>query len=444
MKKEKINIIGAGLVGSVLAASLAQRGFDVRVYEKRPDLRKAGNIGGRSINLALSDRGWKALRIIGAEDLVRKEAIPMYGRMIHSESGELKFQAYGVGKQAIYSVSRGGLNAALISHAESKGARFEFENACRYFDPRKALIHLEKESIPTHDLTFGADGAFSKIRLGMMKQARFNYQQEYLEHGYKELTIPAGSNGKWQIEKNALHIWPRHSFMLIALPNADGSFTCTLFAPFEGENSFEKLKYDEELLQWFRKYFPDALPLMPELTKDFFRNPTSSLVTVRCYPWVQDKVALIGDAAHAIVPFFGQGMNAGFEDVSILDQLMDEEKEWSRVLDRYQKSRKADADAIADLAIKNFIEMRDRVADDQFLYRKKLEKKMHEAHPETYIPVYSLVTFSHVSYAEAQKIGQLQDRFFGERIPELFGKAEIDDGLIERLVEEWKNYGEVG
>ncbi len=433
--------MGAGLVGSVLAAGLARRGHKVEVYEKRPDIRKAGNMGGRSINLALSERGWKALRLIGAEDRIRAEAIPMYGRMIHDEKGKLTFQPYGVGDQAIYSVSRGGLNARLIDHAEKMGVDFHFENACLSMDLREGIIELEETQLSTETVTFGADGAFSRIRQGMMRLDRFDYSQQYLRHAYKELSIPPDEQGGWQIEKNALHIWPRHSFMLIALPNADGSFTCTLFAPFEGENSFEKLGTEEEVTRWFQRFFPDAIALMPSLLEDFFDNPTSSLHTVRCQPWNFDKVALIGDAAHAVVPFYGQGMNAGFEDVTVLDELMEAHRGgWPELLHHYAASRKPNADAIADLAIKNFIEMRDRVADARFLYRKKLERMLHEKYPEDYIPVYTLVTFTHTPYAEAQRMGRLQDRFFEDRIESLFRSATISDTLLERLVKEWRQY----
>lgn len=440
MKNTKIQVIGAGLVGAVLAADLVRRGHDVQVYEKRPDIRKAGNIGGRSINLALSERGWKALRLIGAEDQIRKEAIPMYGRMIHDETGKLTFQPYGVGKQAIYSVSRGGLNARLIDHAEKLGAKFYFENACRSMDLRKEIIDLEGTRLSTNTVTFGADGAFSRIRLGMMKLDRFDYSQKYLRHAYKELSIPPDEQGGWQLEKNALHIWPRHSFMLIALPNADGSFTCTLFAPFKGENSFDQLQSEEDVIRWFQMFFPDAIALMPSLLDDFFSNPTSSLLTVRCQPWNYNKVALIGDAAHAIVPFYGQGMNAGFEDVTVLDELMEDHRgNWPELLHNYALDRKPNADAIADLAIKNFIEMRDWVADAKFLYRKKLERMLHEKYPNDYVPVYTLVTFTHTPYAEAQRIGKLQDQFFETRIESLI-HTEFSDDLLERLLKEWKQY----
>lgn len=432
--------MGAGLVGSLLAAYLSKEGYEVNLYERRPDMRKAAISAGRSINLALSDRGWRALKMIGAEDRVREHAIPMKGRMMHEEDGSLKFQPYGREDQAIYSVSRGGLNQVLMNLAEEAGVEIHFDNGCEEVEVTENKATLQDGSNINPDLIFGADGAFSKVRLSMMKQDRFNYEQFYLEHGYKELSIPPAEDGGWRMEKNALHIWPRHSFMLIALPNADGSFTCTLFAPFEGKHGFDNIKTEADLEEYFNHYFPDAVPMMPTLKEDFFTNPTSSLVTVRCYPWVMNQTALIGDASHAIVPFYGQGMNSGFEDVTILAEMMKKHEEWDQILEYYQKSRKPSGDAIATLAINNFVEMRDRVADDQFLYRKKLEKKMHENYPDDYVPLYTLVTFSHTPYERALRMGELQDQFFEEQFQKLSLDGEVNDELAEKLVKEWKTF----
>ena len=411
-----INIFGAGLVGSLLAVFLAKRGYRVGVYERRSDMRKSEKDEGRSINLALSDRGRKALASVGAEEAVMKEAVPMYGRMIHDERGELTFQPYGKEGQAIWSVSRGGLNRTLLNAAD------RFENIDLHFDERCLGVDLSRTAARLHhivsgtdrevvsDVIFGTDGAFSAVRGSMQITDRYNYSQSYIEHGYKELSIPPGPNGSHRLEKNALHIWPRHSYMLIALPNTDGSFTCTLFFPFEGDPSFALLRSPEHVKAFFGENFPDAVPLMPDLTEEFFANPTSSLVTVRCWPWVINRTALIGDAAHAIVPFFGQGMNAGFEDCRILDTLIEHyEGDWPKILDAFQKNRKPDADAVAELALQNFIEMRDLVADERFLFRKKIEARMHELFPDKWVPLYSMVTFSDTPYSEALRLGREHD-----------------------------------
>ena len=414
---KSISIIGAGLVGSLLAIYLAKRGHKVSVYERRPDLRKNRISAGKSINLALSDRGWRGLEGIGIDEEIRKVAIPMNGRMIHNLNGHVNFQPYGKEGQSIYSVSRGGLNCKLMDLAEHwENVEFFFEERCTNVDLESNIMHFENSG--THkvtsvesDLIFGADGAFSPARLSMQMTDRFNYSQYYLEHGYKELTIPAKADGTWELEKNALHIWPRGSYMLIALPNLDGTFTCTLFFPFEGENSFASITNEKGLLEFFNRIFPDVVQLMPTLVHDYFTNPTSSLVTVKCFPWgFKDKLMLIGDAAHAIVPFFGQGMNCGFEDCSVLNELMEEHGEdWSKLLNEFQHSRKPNSDAIADLAVSNFVEMRDLVADDKFLLRKKIEAWLNEQFPDKWIPLYTMVTFSQMPYSKAMSEGKRQE-----------------------------------
>ncbi len=412
-KVNNIAIVGAGLVGSLLAVYLLKRGYKITLFERRPDMRKTTLDGGRSINLALSNRGIRALKEVGLEKLLDEKAIPMHGRVMHDTQGELTFQPYGKEGQFINSISRSGLNMDLMNEAEGLGATILFESRCQHvdFDNTKLTIRRDEHSeIMSFDLIIGADGAFSAIRNAMQITDRFTYSQEYLEHGYKELTIPPGDGGSFQIEKNALHIWPRDSFMLIALPNPDGNFTCTLFFPFEGENSFATLNTDEEVRAFFEKEFPDALKLMPTLAEDFRNNPTCSLVTVRCFPWVRNKTFVIGDAAHGVVPFYGQGMNAGFEDCRVLNDLLNAyEDDWEKVLPEYQLLRKPDADAIAQLAVENFIEMRDLVADDDFLLRKKIEAKLHELYPDQWIPQYSMVTFyDDMRYSEAQAKGRKQ------------------------------------
>lgn len=407
--KKKVAIAGAGLVGALWAAILAKRGYEVDVFEGRPDFRQAGYIGGRSINLALSERGWKALDIAGIRDRIESAAIAMPGRMIHDADGKLTFQPYGEDGQAIYSVSRGGLNIELVNIAdEYERVRFHFNQKCKGIDLATQTLQFENTVTGAkyaleESRVFGTDGAFSAVRGSMQRLPRFNYSQQYLGHAYKELNIPAREDGGHQMEKHALHIWPRSRFMLIALPNPGGSFTCTLFLPFEGKESFENLKTGAQVLAFFKKYFPDAVPLMPTLLQDFFENPTPGLATIRCNPWhYRHRVLLLGDAAHAIVPFFGQGMNAGFEDCTILDGLMDKyDEDWDAIIEEFNANRIEDANAIADLALMNFIEMRDRVADPRFLLRKKIEAYLHERFPEDFQSVYSMVSFSHVPYSAA-------------------------------------------
>ena len=412
---EKIAVVGGGLVGGLEAAYLAQNGFNVDVFERRDDIRNAELVAGKSINLALSDRGWKALRGIGLEDQIRSIAIPMRGRKIHTTDGNQKFQPYGIEDQSIWSVSRGGLNQHLLEKADSyKNCNLYFNHKCTGVDLETNTLDFEHNGEiiqKTYDRIIGTDGAFSAVRKQLQKSDRYNYSQYYLEHGYKELIIPSAPDNIHQIDPNALHIWPRGGFMLIALANLDGSFTVTLFLPFEGENSFENLKSDSEVEKFFKKEFPDALEMMPDLLADYNTNPTGSLVTVRSYPWnYQDKILLMGDAAHAIVPFYGQGMNAGFEDCSVLDELMKKHKNnWSDAMPAYTESRKRNGDAIADLAFRNFIEMRDLTANPNFLLRKKTEAWFTKKHPEKWLPLYSQVTFSHIPYSDAVANAKKQD-----------------------------------
>ncbi len=409
-----IIILGAGLCGSMLAIYLAKRGFQVSVFEKRPDLRKSELAAGRSINLALSHRGLKCFEQIGLIDKVRQLAIPMHGRTMHDLEGNLTFQPYGKQGQFINSISRSGLNALLLDAAEEAGATLYFGQACKNVDIKTAEVWLEDGRNFKADFIFGADGAFSILRSKLMRNDRFNYSQHFIEHGYKELSFPAKA-GEFSIEPNSLHIWPRGGFMMIALPNLDKSFTVTLFLPFEGANSFEHLDTPENLKAFFQQYFPDSLENLPDLQEQFQHNPTSSLVTVKCYPWHRAKAMVIGDAAHAIVPFYGQGMNAAFEDCYVLNSMMDDfDGDWEALASRFQQVRKPDADAIADLALHNFIEMRDSVADEAFLLQKKIEARLHQAYPDKWIPLYTMVTFSDLRYSEALKRGRVQDAVMKE------------------------------
>lgn len=442
-EKKNIVIVGAGLVGSLLSIYLLKRGYNVRLYERRPDMRKETISAGRSINLALSDRGIKALEEVGVMDEIRKIAIPMHGRFIHNAGGGTAFQPYGKEGQFINSVSRGELNKKLMDLAEQYGAKIFFNERCDTINWKENEIRFENAvngevSIVAADLIFGADGAYSASRLQhQLQHDRFQYSQYYIDFGYKELNIHAGKNGEFLMEKNALHIWPRGNYMLIALPNLDGSFTCTLFFPFEGDPSFASLNTKENVKSFFDKIFTDAVPLMPTLEEDFFANPVSSLITVKCHPWIRgDKFALIGDAAHAIVPFFGQGMNCGFEDCSVLNDLIDKHGEdWTNILSSYQHLRKPDGDAIADLALNNFIEMRDKVADPKFLLQKKIEAKLHQKYPQKWVPAYSQVTFSpHIRYCEAMERGNKQEKIMQEVMKMNEIELKWDSDEVEKMI----------
>lgn len=418
---KKISIAGAGLVGALEAIYLAKRGHQVSVFERRSDMRQAELSAGKSINLALSDRGWNALKAVGVDAAVRAMAIPMTKRIMHAVDGTLSEQPYGQDGQAIYSVSRGGLNALLMDLAEAQdNVQLHFDQKCVTADLQTATATFEngagEQTQVAADVLIGADGAYSAVRNQMMRQDRFQYSQEYIEHGYKELTIPANADGSHRIETNALHIWPRGNYMLIALPNMDGSFTCTLFFPFEGEKSFEGLQTAEQVQSFFEEIFPDVIPHMPTLVEDYFENPTSSLSIIRCYPWtVSDKVLLIGDAAHATVPFYGQGMNAGFEGCFVLDQLLEKYgDDWKGCFDEYSRYRKPDGDGVQDLSMHNFIVMRDKTADPQFLLQKKIELKFSKKYPEKWLPLYSMVTFSNIRYSDAWKIGHQQEQLMKE------------------------------
>lgn len=448
MQKQTI-IIGAGLVGSLLSIYLVRRGHTVALYERRPDMRREAVVAGRSINLALSDRGIKALQEVGIADEVLRIAIPMHGRFIHNLDGTTAFQPYGKQGQFINSVSRRELNCKLMDLAEAQGVTIHFNKKCSGINWAANQVSFEdalswEESTVKGDLIFGADGAYSAARLAhMLQHDKFEYHQYYIDCGYKELTIPAGEGGTFLLEKNALHIWPRKDYMLIALPNMDGSFTGTLFFPFEGKLSFEQLTTQQAVRDFFETTFPDVVPLIPNLTEQFFHNPTSSLVTVKCYPWVRDdKFCLIGDAAHAIVPFFGQGMNAGFEDCSVLNGLMDQYgNDWKAILQEFQELRKPDADAIADLAVANFTEMRAKTADPAFLLQKRIEAKLHELYPGLWIPAYSQVTFSpHIRYSEALRNSRRQEAIMQQvmqtpGIEEAWNDKSFLDRILARFVE---------
>jgi kynurenine 3-monooxygenase len=415
---EKFVLIGSGLAGGLLAAYFGRRGYEVDLYERRADPRAGNFVGGRSINLALSTRGIHALEQLGIADEVLQHAIPMRGRMIHDKSGDLHFSPYDRDpNKYINSIGRAALNTTVIEAAQRyPNVRVHFNHRCTEVDLDEAVAHLETESgqlTARGDAVIGVDGAFSAVRQSMRRRlGGFDYDESYLPHGYKELTIPPGPDGGWRMEKEALHIWPRKSFMMIALPNPDGSFTCTLFWEFEGPRSFATTKTDDDVHRFFEEEFPDAVPLMPALLEDFRENPTGSLVTIRCAPWhYKDKVALVGDAAHAVVPFYGQGMNAAFEDCVVLDECLAEfPKNRERAFAEYFSRRKANADALASLAVHNFIEMRDKTASKTFRTKKKLDHLLEGLLPGVYLPLYTMVTFTRIPYAEAAHRARRQDR----------------------------------
>ncbi len=412
-ENQHIAILGAGLAGSLLALLLRNEGFKVSVYEKRIDPRETKIPEGKSINLALSHRGIRALEHANAFTPLKDHLIPMNGRMMHDHDGKLTFLSYGTEGQFINSVSRNELNLNLINQAEKSGVSFHFGYKCERVNLEKTeFVVSNNGKYYTHntDVVFGADGAFSALRKSMLPQDRFDYQQMYIGHGYKELAMPP-RNGDFAMEPNYLHIWPRGNFMLIALPNPDKTFTCTLFLGFEGEESWENLTDDKSVLDFFHGNFPDMTSKIPDLLEQFHRNPTSSLITVRCQPWHHKRCMLIGDAAHAIVPFYGQGMNAAFEDCRLFVEMGKEMNfDWDRLLQTFSGTRKKDADAIADLALRNFIEMRDQVADSSFLERKTVDARLHEKFANDWIPMYSMVTFSDIPYHLALKKGLEQEK----------------------------------
>ena len=441
-----VTILGAGLTGPLLALYLARRGYRVDVYEGRPDFRVHGFAGGRSINLALSDRGIRGLAEARADEQVLADAIPMKGRMIHGLDGETTLQPYSRSGRHINSISRGGLNITLVNAAEEhEDVHFHFDHHCTNVDLDRNVVAFRQggeageEVEREFDLLFGADGANSALRQAMEREVDgFTAETEWLSHGYKELEIPPGPDGAFMMEKNALHIWPHHDFMMIALPNPDATFTCTLFAPMEGENGFDSIESDDDIRTYFATHFPDALPLMPTLLEDWKANPTSRLGTLYCNQWVvSDRAALIGDAAHAIVPFYGQGMNACFEDCRVLNDILQENGDdaWDETLREYFRRRKPDGDAIARLAVMNFLEMRSKVVDEKFLRKKKIDAALADLFPDRWAPLYEMVTFSHLRYSEALEQSRRQDA----RLEEI-GYDEVEQAIeagpdeVERVV----------
>ena len=439
MSDARFSVVGNGLAGPLMATYLGQAGHAVDLFEMRGDPRGGPLTGGRSINLALSERGWRALEKARAVEAVREIAMPVKARCMHGLDGGLTYQPYGLpGKgrfghdECIYSVARGPLNRILLEAAEATGrVDVHFEHRLEDFSVSQDAVSLtfEGRSPLHHNRLFGTDGAFSAVRQRMMKGDRFDFSQSYLAHGYKEIAMPPQEDGGFALDAEALHIWPRGHFMLMALPNPDRTFTCTLFAPFEGQDGFAGIPDVASARAYFDTHFPDVLDLVPDFDRDWESNPTSSLITTRCNPWhMGDRVLLMGDAAHAIVPFYGQGMNSGFEDARVLADLLDDHEghptgeAWTALMADFTRLRKANGDAIGDLALRNFIEMRDRTGDPRFLLRKRIERRLTDRHPDRWVPLYSMVTFTHLPYAEALELGRVQDGI----MEEVMARPDID------------------
>ncbi|HKB75452.1 MAG TPA: NAD(P)/FAD-dependent oxidoreductase [Myxococcales bacterium] len=434
---EPLAVIGAGPVGSLLALFLARRGHEIRVFERRPDMRRVEIGAGRSINLAVSTRGLYALHQVGLDDEVLRQAIPMRGRMVHGASGEGRFLRYGRDdSEFINAMSRGQLNQLLMTEAERTGrVRIEFQQRLVGYEQGRARLRDERtgeEREIEAPVVLGSDGSASALR----KALRLSVEESFLDFGYKELTIPPAPGGGFSLEKNALHIWPRKNFMLIALPNLDGSFTCTLFLPFEGEASFAAVEAKPSAERFFAETFPDALALIPRLGEALEEAPLGRMATVRCSPWSRGAAVLVGDAAHAIVPFFGQGMNAGFEDCTVLMDILDREPDWARAFAELSATRKPDADAIADLAVENFVEMRDKVADPEFVLWKEVEAELSRRFPGEYLSRYQLVTFTRIPYRIAQEAGRLQTSLLGELTRTARSPSEVDYSLAHSLIQD--------
>lgn len=444
---KNITIAGGGLVGSLMAYMLAKKGYNVNVYEQRPDMRKKRIDGGRSINLVISHRGWSALEKAGVADEIRKIIVPAYGRMTHDLDGTQHYYPYSIHGKSISSVSRGGLNMKMMDLAEPlPNVHYHFNQKCIKVDLKTATAWFKDYNSGEiaevkADLLIGADGAYSAVRNQMMQNMPMNYTQEYIDHGYKEIHIPPAADGSPQLDLKALHIWPRKQFMLMGLANLDNGFTGTLFFPMEGEESFETVQTGDQALEFFKKYFPDAIPLIPNLKEQYEENATSPLMVVRCKPWTyKGKVMLVGDAAHATVPFYGEGMNAGFEDVNVFVNLLEEmgDGDMLALLDGYTKAREANGNALVDLSLRNFIEMRDLVADPQFILRKKIEAKIYKKHPEQWMPLYSQVKFTNIPYVDAWNEGLRQDEIMNSilalpNIEAVWDSPEIEKSILSKI-----------
>jgi len=436
-------LIGAGLAGPLLATYLAKRGYSVEIFERRPDMRKESISAGRSINLALSIRGNHALKEVGLYDKIKSNTIPMKGRMIHDLNGDIHLQPYGQKEnEVIFSVSRAHLNMELMTLAEETGnvtIRFNHQLLSADLEQNKLLFQLS-DSLEKIEWSFnrviGCDGSASILRKSIVEKADIQYVKKPLGHGYKELIIPPMKSGKFQIEPNALHIWPRGNHMLIALPNNDCSFTCTLFFPMIGKTSFETVKTEKDIFDLFQSQFPDAIKLIPNLVEDFQKNPTGDLASVYCKPWhLGDKALLIGDAAHAVAPFFGQGMNASFQDCSTLAKLMDQnENDWNTIFNAFSSTQVKNGHAIADMALENYLEMRDHVNDPEYKKRRNMELKLERMFPGQFIPRYSMVSFHQIPYAEVYQRGEKQFKIISDVLKADPSGQSIDKAMVEKML----------
>jgi len=441
IKRKKIAIVGSGLVGSLLSIYLSKKGYIVEIFESRDDMRKESFSAGRSINLALSDRGRKALREVGIENKIMSISVPVHKRLMHSISGDLTEQYYGKKNQAIYSVPRKELNCMLMDLAEENGVKINFSNKCIDIDFENTELKFKNSERKKFDFVFGADGAGSIVRKKMNLFSDLNVYTNIIDCGYKELTIPPSNKGAWIIDSDALHIWPRESYMVMALPNQDGSFTITLFFPLKGKNSFENLKTNSDVNDFFSTKFPDLFPLIPNLSDQYFKNPVSSLGIIRCDSWKVNNFMLIGDSCHATVPFYGQGMNAGFEDCNLINEIINDSSKSSLFktpVNEFLNRRKLNTTAMQDLSMHNFIVMRDKTGDQKFLLQKKIEALFAEKNPTKWTPLYSMVTFSHIDYNDALIIGKKQEKIMREimeieNIDLIWDSQKIQDKILSLL-----------
>lgn len=443
---ERMVVVGTGLVGSLLAVYLARQGHQVDIYDRNPDMRATYNGSGRAINLTLCDRGFKALDAVGVGDAIRRISVPAYGRLVHGADGHLAYQPYGNNNEALYSILRSELSATLLDFAEQEpNIKFHFNEKCTALDLSPLTLEFQNQqtgrtTTQEADRVFGADGAFSAVRTFMQRMSRFNYSQEFLDQGYKELLVPSSIDAGWASEKNVLHMWPRGGYMLLGFPNTDGSFTCSLHMPFEGEPSFASLQTESDVVSFFEENFPDVVSHIPNLAESFIKHPANPMLCIRCSPWTfSGKVVLIGDAAHVLYPYYGQGANAGFEDCSVLIECIEKHGDaWPAILKEYETLRKPNMDAVADMCVQHYVEIRDSVGDPKFLLRKAVERRVNQMFPDKYTPLYTMIAFTCLPYVEALRKERKQSLLIDEimkldRIEEKLETHELD-GEIARLM----------